>query len=157
MGMVDVSRKLVSFRSAQASGQITLAEDAFLAVTNGTNPKGDVLSVAEIAAINGVKQCSHLLPLCHPFSIENVNTSFGLKKNTNAVQVTCEVSTHSRTGVEMEALAGVQAALLCIYDLSKAVKPGPLDQWNSTQLETRRKKRPVDPPRFYRRSARFPC
>jgi len=123
MGMIDISNKKATFRQAEAIGNIELSSKAFNSIIQKTNPKGEVLVFAEIAGINGVKNCSSLLPLCHPIPIENIQISYEMEKRNSKIKVTCSVSTNSKTGVEMEALAGVQAALLCIYDMSKIIDP----------------------------------
>lgn len=123
MGMIDISEKEVTLRKAQASGRILLPVDAYESARNKNNPKGDVLIYAEVAGINGAKACSALLPLCHPLPLEEIQISFKFDDDKNAIEAICQVSTHSKTGVEMEALTGVQAALLCIYDMSKVINP----------------------------------
>lgn len=123
MGIIDISNKTSTYRQAEAIGNIKLSLKAFQAIVNKKNPKGDVLIIAEVAGINGVKNCSNLLPLCHPIPIEQIQFSFELDKQNSNIKITCNVATNSKTGVEMEALAGVQAALLCIYDMSKIIDP----------------------------------
>src|SRR4051812_32294886 len=119
--MINVAAKAVTARRAIARGQIELHPSAMRAVRERTNPKGDVLAVAELAGIQATKRTSDWIPLCHPLPIEHAKLRFELSDNT--ITVGCEVATHAKTGVEMEALCGVQAALLAIYDLSKAVHP----------------------------------
>ena len=98
--MVDVSGKQVTYRTAMATGYIAVGPEIMALVTAGNIKKGDVLGVARVAGIMGVKQTSQLIPMCHVF---------------------CTVKTEGKTGVEMEALTGVQVALLTIYDMCKAV------------------------------------
>ena len=86
-------------------------------------PKGDPLSIAEVAGINGVKKTSELIPLCHPLSLDHISLHTEINDEKNSVIVYCLVSANSKTGVEMEALSGVNSALLAIYDLSKIVEP----------------------------------
>ena len=86
-------------------------------------PKGDPLSIAEVAGINGVKKTSELIPLCHPLSLDHISIHSEINESKNSVIVYCLVSANSKTGVEMEALSGVNSALLAIYDLSKIVEP----------------------------------
>ncbi len=121
--MVDVGEKSVTRRRAIAGGKIILAPDAFRALVERTNPKGDVLALAEVAGIMAAKKTSDLIPLCHPLPIDQVLLRFEPCPEDFSVAVRCEVVTHAKTGVEMEALAGVNGALLTIYDLSKAVNP----------------------------------
>lgn len=121
--MIDVGRKEVTSRRAIAQGRITLSPKAFQALTDHQNPKGNVLAQAEIAGILAAKKTSDWIPLCHPIPIEQIKIKFKLEGDRNSILVFCEVLTTAKTGVEMEALAGVTAALLAIYDLSKAIHP----------------------------------
>lgn len=121
--MINICEKEPTRRRAVARGTIHLAPDAFTALRNGTNPKGDVLKLAEIAGIQAAKRTSELLPLCHPISLESVRVHFKSHPDQNSVTAYCECALTGKTGVEMEALAGVNGALLAIYDLSKAVNP----------------------------------
>ncbi len=121
--MVDVSSKKETFRRALASGKIFVGEKVFKLVKNKTMPKGDPLSLAEIAALLGVKKTSEIIPLCHPISIDHTASKIVMNEEDNSLEVFCVVSTYSKTGVEMEAIMGVNAALTTIYDLSKIVNP----------------------------------
>ena len=86
-------------------------------------PKGDPATLAEVAAVLGVKKTSELIPLCHPLSIDHIATKITLIEEDHSLEVYCVVSTIAKTGVEMEAIMGVNAALITIYDLSKIVNP----------------------------------
>ncbi len=121
--MIDVADKSETLRIATARGRIRLSTAAYAALEQGTNPKGDVLSIAEVTGIMAAKKTPELLPLCHPLSLQAVSFEFEKAPQENSVRVDCTVKAIGRTGVEMEALTGVQGALLCIYDLSKAVDP----------------------------------
>ncbi|RYZ71403.1 MAG: bifunctional molybdenum cofactor biosynthesis protein MoaC/MoaB, partial [Proteobacteria bacterium] len=121
--MIDVGPKQPTARRAEAQGRIVLSKEAFVALRDGKNPKGNVLALAETAGIMAAKKVSDLLPLCHPLPIDQVIVSFQLQPESFSVLVLCEVAVNAKTGVEMEALAGVNGALLCVYDLSKAVDP----------------------------------
>jgi len=81
--------------------------------------KGDVLTIAEIAGIQGAKRTSELIPLCHPLQLTKVDVKSELQEN--GVEITCTTRCIGQTGVEMEALTGVNVALLTIYDMCKAV------------------------------------
>ena len=120
-GMVDVSGKDVTVRTAIASGTISLSEKAFSIVKDGTCTKGDVLATAKIAAIQAVKSTSSLIPLCHSILIEAVGVDFVLDAKVNSVSVTVTVKSSGKTGVEMEALTGASVACLTIYDMLKYV------------------------------------
>ena len=122
--MVDVSEKLVTARQAVARGIITMNAAAFAAVRDGTAQKGDVLGVARIAGIMAAKRTSELIPLCHPLPLSKLTVDFHLLPEQQAVEAVCTARTIGVTGVEMEALTGVSAALLTIYDMCKAVDKG---------------------------------
>ena len=119
--MVDVSGKPVTSREATAHGIITMNEDAFAAVQNGTVKKGDVLGVARVAGIMATKRTSELIPLCHPLPLTKVSVDFRLLPERQAVEALCTVKTAGVTGVEMEAITAVEVGLLTVYDMLKAV------------------------------------
>ena len=121
--MVDVSSKKETFRRALASGKIFVGKEVFNLIKNKTMPKGDPLSLAEVAAVLGVKKTSELIPSCHPLAIDHTASKIVMNEEDSSLEVFCVVSTYSKTGVEMEALMGVNAALFTIYDLSKIVNP----------------------------------
>ena len=83
--------------------------------------KGDVLGVARVAGIMGVKRTSELIPMCHPLPIQKCSVDFETDEDAGVIRVFCTVKTEGKTGVEMEALTGVQVALLTIYDMCKAI------------------------------------
>ena len=122
--MVDVSEKPVTAREATAHGIITMNAEAFAAVQSGTVKKGDVLGVARVAGIMATKRTSELIPLCHPLPLSKLTVDFHLLPEQQAVEAVCTARTIGVTGVEMEALTGVSAALLTIYDMCKAVDKG---------------------------------
>lgn len=119
--MVDVSQKKDTKREAVACGYIKMSAECYLKVKQGTMAKGDVLSVARIAGIMGAKKCSELIPLCHPLPLSKLTIDFEMLDDTYEIKVTCLAKTTGKTGVEMEALTGVQVTLLTIYDMCKAV------------------------------------
>ncbi|HEX9399796.1 MAG TPA: cyclic pyranopterin monophosphate synthase MoaC [Anaeromyxobacter sp.] len=121
--MIDVGEKSPTRRRAIAHGRIEMSGAAFAALRDGKNPKGDVLAQAEVAGMLAAKRTPELLPLCHPLALDQVRVAFELVESTRSVVATCEASATARTGVEMEAIHGVSAALLAIYDLCKAVDP----------------------------------
>ena len=116
-GMIDISGKAVTQRSATASGCVLLGRELFDVLGQRQCPKGDVLETAKIAAINAVKATPSLIPMCHPVGIEAIVVDFDLGDNSVCVNVT--VKSSGKTGVEMEALTGVSAACLTIYDMLK--------------------------------------
>ena len=119
--MVDVSEKKDTVREATASGRIRMSEECYLKVKNDDMKKGDVLGVARIAGIMGVKKTSDLIPLCHSLMINKVNIDFEIDKVNCLIYAYCTVKCNGKTGVEMEALTGVNICLLTIYDMCKAV------------------------------------
>jgi cyclic pyranopterin phosphate synthase len=122
--MVDVGDKAVTRRVAVASGRITLLPATFELVRSGGAKKGDVLGIARIAAIQGAKRTSDLIPLCHPIALTRVAVDLALDEVASAVVCTATVECEGRTGVEMEALTAVQVGLLTVYDMVKAVDRG---------------------------------
>ena len=121
--MIDVSSKEITQRRALAVGEIILSSEVITLIKNKKMPKGDPLSIAEVSGINGVKKTSELIPLCHPLSLDHISIHTEIDETRNTITVYCLVSANSKTGVEMEALSGVNSALLAIYDLSKIVEP----------------------------------
>jgi len=121
--MVDVSSKEVTHRKALATGEIILGSHVIEMIKNKKMPKGDPLSIAEVSGINGVKKTSELIPLCHPLLLDHISLHTEINEKNHSIIVYCLVSATSKTGVEMEALSGVNSALLAIYDLSKIVEP----------------------------------
>ena len=122
--MVDVGAKEETHRIAVAGGRIRMRPETFELVRSGTAKKGDVLGVARIAAIQAAKRTAELIPLCHPVPLTSVEIEFALDEERSRVECTATVQCTARTGVEMEALAAVQVALLTIYDMCKAVDRG---------------------------------
>ena len=121
--MVDVSSKEITHRKALAVGEIILSSEVIEMIKKKKMPKGDPLTIAEVSGINGVKKTSELIPLCHPLSLDHISIHTEIDETKNSIIVYCLVSANSKTGVEMEALSGVNSALLAIYDLSKIVDP----------------------------------
>ena len=132
--MVDVSDKDITSRTAIAEGFIAINDVIYERIAGGTIKKGDVLSVAQLAAIMGAKQTSNLIPLCHPLALTKVEVHCSLvdgespactdENHNKAVKVRAIVKTTGKTGVEMEALTAVQVGLLTVYDMCKAIDKG---------------------------------
>jgi cyclic pyranopterin phosphate synthase len=122
--MVDVGDKPSTARIAVATGRIVMNAGTLALIRSGNAKKGDVLGVARIAAIQGAKKTSELIPLCHPLAITRIAVAFDLDEAASAVACTATVATTGQTGVEMEALTAVQIGLLTIYDMCKAVDRG---------------------------------
>ena len=119
--MVDVSGKEPTCRIAVAQGKILVSDEILQAVLEQKVKKGDVLGVARVAGIMAVKQTSSIIPMCHPLMIQKCSVDFQVLLEEQAIQAVCTVKTEGKTGVEMEALHGVSAALLTIYDMCKAI------------------------------------
>ncbi|MCP1659089.1 cyclic pyranopterin monophosphate synthase MoaC [Neisseria perflava] len=119
--MVDISGKDATVRTARASGVINMSAQAIQILAANASQKGDVLGAARIAAIQATKQTGFLIPLCHPISLTHVRVDFNVDVELARVKATVTTTTEGQTGVEMEALTGVNIALLTIYDMMKAV------------------------------------
>jgi cyclic pyranopterin phosphate synthase len=122
--MVDVAHKQDTHRVAIAVGTIVMRPETFEKIQEGSASKGDVLGVARVAAIQGAKRTSELIPLCHPVALSSVSIEFRMVGERNSVECSARAETVGRTGVEMEALTAVSVALLTIYDMCKAVDRG---------------------------------
>lgn len=119
--MVDVGGKEETKREATAMGSIFMSPECLKMVKEGSMKKGDVLGVARVAGIMGAKRTSELIPLCHLLNLTKLTVDFTIHEETNEIEAVCTARTTGRTGVEMEALTGVNVALLTIYDMCKAV------------------------------------
>ena len=119
--MVDVSDKEVTSRVATAEGWVRMSRESFEIISENRAKKGDVLAVAQLAGIMGAKQCSTLIPLCHPLPITKVAVELTLDPALPGVRIEATVKTTGQTGVEMEALTAVNVAALTVYDMVKAV------------------------------------
>ena len=122
--MVDVGDKAVTHRVAVAGGRISMLPATYEMVCAGTHKKGDVLGIARIAGIMAAKRTSDLIPLCHPIGLTRVDVEFFTHDSDTSVECQIRAETRSQTGVEMEALIGLQVALATIYDMCKAVDRG---------------------------------
>jgi cyclic pyranopterin phosphate synthase len=122
--MVDVGGKGETHRVARATGVIRMRPETLALIAKGDAKKGDVIGIARIAAIQGAKRTSELIPLCHPLPLTKVGVKFELVEPQSLVRCTVQAETVGRTGVEMEALTAVQVGLLTIYDMLKAVDRG---------------------------------
>lgn len=117
--MVNVGAKMVQRRYAVAEATLFCQPATISALKRVALPKGDVLTVAQIAGIQATKRTAELIPLCHPLGLCHAAVNFRVK--SDSVQVKCSVETFAQTGVEMEALTGASVAALAIYDMCKAV------------------------------------
>ena len=117
--MVNVGAKPVQSRRAVAAARLVCQPATIRALKQNALPKGDVLTVAQIAGIQAAKRTSDLIPLCHPLALSHAEVNFKVRRD--AVEIVCAVETSAQTGVEMEALTGVSVAALTLYDMCKAV------------------------------------
>lgn len=122
--MVDVGAKAVTERSATAEALVVMQPETLALIQSGGHKKGDVFAVARIAGIQAAKQCSNLIPLCHPLMLSSVKVELSaeLEHSRVRIQATCKLA--GQTGVEMEALTAASVAALTIYDMCKAVDRG---------------------------------
>lgn len=119
--MVDVSGKPVTTRSATAEGTIRMSMEAFELIQSNAVQKGDVLTVAEVAATMAAKRTGELIPLCHPLGLDGIEVSARLDATLPGVRIVATVRVTGRTGVEMEALTAAAVGCLTVYDMVKAV------------------------------------
>lgn len=131
--MVDIGAKGDTQRIAVASGRIRMAPATIDVVREGRAKKGDVLGVAQVAAIMAAKKTHEIIPMCHPLMLTKINVGFEL--TADSIEITAEVATTGKTGVEMEALTAVSAAGLTIYDMLKAIDRGMVIE--AIQLESK--------------------
>ena len=122
--MVDVSAKAVTRRRAEAEGEIRMQRSTLDAILTNEVQKGDVLTVARLAAIAGAKRTADLIPLCHPLALDGIDVEIEPKPDLPGIRLTVVATTESRTGVEMEAMCAVSAGLLAVYDMCKAMDRG---------------------------------
>jgi len=117
--MVSVGEKVDTERIAIACGFIRMSQQTIEAITQGTNKKGEVIGVAQVAGIMGAKRTSDMIPMCHPLMLTGVDLDFDITDEGIAIEAT--VKTYGKTGVEMEALQAVSTAALTLYDMCKAI------------------------------------
>ncbi len=122
--MVDVGDKDITHRIAVAGGFIRMLPETHAMVCQGTHKKGDVLGISRVAGIMAAKKTSELIPLCHPIGLTRVDIEFQTDVSNTEIHCSVRAETRSQTGVEMEALTGLQVALATIYDMCKAVDRG---------------------------------
>lgn len=119
--MVDIGEKKENRREAEAKGEILFTKSSLERLMEIGIEKGDLFGVARVAGIMGTKKTADIIPLCHSLLLNKVSIDFKIDKIRNSIECTCKVSTTGKTGVEMEALMGVNIALLTIYDMCKAL------------------------------------
>jgi cyclic pyranopterin phosphate synthase len=134
--MVDVSDKSVTQRSATASGILRMQPETLARIREGKVAKGDVLAVADVAAVMAAKRTPDLIPMCHSLPLTGVEVSFSEIADGAGLRVEVTAKCVGQTGVEMEALTAASAALLTVYDMCKAMDRGM--RIESIQLEEKR-------------------
>lgn len=133
-GIVPIGHKPIVERSAIATGLLRLSSDSADAIRNGLIAKGDVLEASTVAAIQAVKDTPRIIPHCHVIPIEGCNVSWAWEEDS--LRCTLSVSAHWKTGVEMEAIVGVSAGLLCAWDMVKSLEKDEHGQYPETQIES---------------------
>lgn len=131
-GIIEIGSKDAVRRTASASGSLSLSAVSASAIQNKEVSKGDVLEASTIAAIQAVKETPRIVPHCHPIPLEGCKVDWTW--NQNNLICTVEVSATYRTGVEMEALTGVSAGLLCAWDMVKSLEKDAHGQYPETRI-----------------------
>ncbi len=119
--MVDVSKKEISIRTAEAYAEVKVSKEIFNAIKNNQIQKGDVLSIAKFAGIQAAKKTNELIPLCHNIFISKIDVELKLNSKNTTVEIRSFAKTTAQTGIEMEALTAVSVAALTVYDMCKAI------------------------------------
>ncbi|PKP55123.1 MAG: cyclic pyranopterin monophosphate synthase MoaC, partial [Candidatus Altiarchaeales archaeon HGW-Altiarchaeales-2] len=134
VNMVDISEKDIVERIAIAEGKIYLKRETIDKILKKEIKKGDVLTTAEISAINAVKNTPNLILLCHQIPITNADVNFKINEKENSITASVKVKAIAKTGVEMEALTGVSIALLTIWDMTKYIEKDEKGQYKTTKI-----------------------
>ena len=131
-GIIDVGSKPIISREAVATGLLLLSSESLDVVANGRSIKGDVREASTIAVIQAVKETPRILPHCHPIPLEGCKVQWSWECFT--LRCTVHVSAHYKTGIEMEALTGVCAGLLCALDMVKSIEKDADGQYPNTSI-----------------------
>ena len=131
-GIVEIGSKAVVERRATATGLLNLSAESAQAIQSKSVKKGDVLEASTIAAIQAVKDTTRIVPHCHPIPLEGCKVQWAWEGN--ALRCTVHVSAHYKTGIEMEALTGVSAGLLCALDMVKSIEKDENGQYPGTSI-----------------------
>ena len=131
-GIVEIGSKPVVERKATATGVLHLQEATKQAIVNKMVKKGDVLEASTIAAIQAVKETPRIIPHCHPIPLEGCKVEWAWEENS--LRCTVHVSAHYKTGIEMEAITGVSAGLLCVLDMIKSYEKDDDGQYPSARI-----------------------
>jgi len=119
--MVDVGEKPETLRRAVAEGAVRMSAEAYRLVASQAVTKGDVLAVAEVAALMAAKRTADLIPLCHPVALDHIEVRAEIDEGLPGVRIRAVATATGRTGVEMEALTAAAVAALTVYDMTKAL------------------------------------
>lgn len=130
MSMIDISDKKTIYRESQASGWIELNPHTMELIKRKETKKGDVLTVAEVAALQAIKNTPSLIPHCHQILVQNAEVNYEMMPN--GIKVVVSVAAYGQTGVEMEALTGVSIALLTLWDMIKYLEKDEHGQYPGT-------------------------
>ena len=122
--MVEVGDRPITRREATAEGCIWMQPSTLQLVQQGKSPKGDLLAVARVAAIQAAKRTWDLIPLCHPLPLSGMEVTIEPDQALPGLVLRCSCRTTGATGVEMEAMTAVSVGLLTLYDMLKSVDPG---------------------------------
>ena len=131
-GVVDIGHKPIVHRRAIATGLLHLSNQSKNAILNGQIKKGDVIEASTIAAIQAVKETPRIIPHCHPIPLEGCKVDWTWEGNF--LRCTVEVNAQYKTGIEMEALTGVSAGLLCALDMVKSLEKDSNGQYPETKI-----------------------
>ena len=131
-GIVEIGSKAVVERRASATGLLKLSEASAQAIQSKNVKKGDVLEASTIAAIQAVKETPRIVPHCHPIPLEGCKVHWSWE--SHALRCTVHVSAHYKTGIEMEALTGICAGLLCALDMVKSIEKDAMGQYPDTSI-----------------------
>ena len=128
--IVEIGEKPIIERRASATGVVSLSKQSFEAINHGSVTKGDVIQASTIAAIQAVKETPRIIPHCHPIPLEGCDVNWSWEGQN--LRCTVSVSAHYKTGIEMEALTGVCAGLLCALDMVKSLEKDENGQYPKT-------------------------
>lgn len=131
-GIVEIGSKPIVERKATATGLLHLQEASKRAIVDKTVKKGDVLEASTIAAIQAVKETPRIIPHCHPIPLEGCKVDWAWEGTS--LRCTVHVSAHYKTGIEMEAITGASAGLLCVLDMIKSYEKDEQGQYPTTLI-----------------------
>jgi cyclic pyranopterin phosphate synthase len=131
-GVVDITQKEIVLRSAVATGILKLSQKSLEAISSNQVKKGDVIEASTIAAIQAVKETPRIIPHCHPIPLEGCKVNWELLENS--LRCTVSVTAHYKTGIEMEAITGVCAGLLCALDMVKSYEKDADGQYPNSEI-----------------------